>query len=137
MRLSTLMPLAATASALTLSALALSACAPETPPAAAAAPAAQTGSQQTAPAQGGVTFRAGQGPGEVNPPPVGAYTGSQRGSNAPSSVGVTFPANPQNAPPVGAYTGSQRGYSNSPLGFRRNPSGTSTPVEQPPVTPTQ
>lgn len=117
-------------------ALSLSACTrPAETTAAAPAPVQQSGSMQTAPAQGGVTFRTGSGPGEVTPPPVTAYTGSQRGSNAPASVGVTFPT--ANAPPVGAYTGSQRGYSNSPLGFQRNPGGSSTPVEQQPVTPTQ
>lgn len=117
------------------SALGLSAC--TQPAATTAAPPAQTGSVQPARPEGGVTFQTGSGPGQVQAPPVTAYTGSQRGSNAPSSVGVTFPANQQNAPGVGAYTGSQRGYSNSPLGFQRNPSGASTPVEQQPVTPEQ
>jgi hypothetical protein len=121
--------------AIASSALGLSAC--TQPTATTAAPAAQTGSMQTAPTEGGVTFRTGNAPGEVAPPPVTAYTGSQRGSNAPASVGVTYPTNSVNAPGVGAYTGSQRGYSNSPLGFQRNPSGASTPVEQQPVTPTQ
>ena len=122
--------------AVAASALALSACAPQTPPPAAAA-VQPIGGMQTAPSRGGVTFQTGYGPGQVPPPPVTAYTGAQRGSNSP--LGVTFPANPENAPPVTAYTGSQRGYSNSPLGFRRTYTGApgDMPVEQPQVTPTQ
>ena len=75
-------------------------------------PVGQTGGIQTAPSNGGVTFNT---PTNV---PVGAYTGSQRGSNSP--LGVTY-QDPSQAPGVNAYTGSQRGYSNSPLGFQRNP----------------
>lgn len=125
MRLSTFTMLAVASSA-----LGLSAC--TQPATTSAAPREQTGSVQPAQPQGGVTFQAGQGPGQVAPPPVGAYTGSERGSNSP--LGVTF-RDPANPPPVGAYTGSQRGYSNSPLGFQRNPSEMpgSQPIEQSPV----
>ncbi len=121
MRITTWTMLAAASSALSLSAC-------TQPRAENPTLSSQTGGQQTAPDQGGVTFNTNQ----VGAPPVTAYTGSQRGSNSP--LGVTY-QDPSKAPGVGAYTGSQRG-SNSPLGFQRNPSGSSTPVEQP-VTPTQ
>ena len=80
--------------------LSLAAC--STPGADPLTPAGMTGSEQTAPRVGGVTF---QNPTNVSP---------SRGEG-----GVTFQT-PTNVP-TGAYTGSERG-SNSPLRLRRNPS---------------
>ena len=62
-------------------ALGVSACTQPTPSTTASTPTpAQTGSQQMPPPRGGVTFTEGSGPGQVQAPPVTAYTGSQRGS---------------------------------------------------------
>ncbi len=125
MRLATLMMLAAASSALGLAACtqpAETTAAPVTP--------AATSGMQTAPAEGGITVQ----PGQVTPPPVGAYTGSQRGTNSPLGATYQVPGNLPSAPtPVPSVA------PNSPLGFQRTPGGTpgSTPIIQPSPTQSQ